>query len=130
MITGKRAKREAKQLFRICLANGSLDEHRAREVAQRLMAGDYRNGRAILAHFLRLLRLDRARHTANVESATPLPSDLQAAVESSLTRLYGSGLTTAFEHRPLLIGGMRIQVGSDVYDGSVLARLTELEKSF
>jgi F0F1-type ATP synthase delta subunit len=29
-----------------------------------------------------------------------------------------------------LIGGMRIQVGSDVYDGSVLARLAALEKSF
>jgi F0F1-type ATP synthase delta subunit len=29
-----------------------------------------------------------------------------------------------------LIGGMRIQVGSDVYDGSVLARLAAFEKRF
>jgi F0F1-type ATP synthase delta subunit len=29
-----------------------------------------------------------------------------------------------------LIGGLRIQVGSDVYDGSVRARLASLEQSF
>ena len=130
MITGKRAKREAKQLFRICLVNDFLDENRVREVARRLASGDHRNGPAILSHFLRLLRLDRVRHTAHAESATPLPSDLQAAVQSALTRQYGSGLTTAFAHRPSLIGGIRIQVGSDVYDGSVLARLAEMEKNF
>jgi F0F1-type ATP synthase delta subunit len=29
-----------------------------------------------------------------------------------------------------LIGGVRIQVGSDVYDGSILAGLVALENSF
>jgi F-type H+-transporting ATPase subunit delta len=36
-------------------------------------------------------------------------------------------LATSFEHKPELIGGMRIKVGSDVYDGSVKARLAALE---
>jgi F-type H+-transporting ATPase subunit delta len=31
---------------------------------------------------------------------------------------------------PALIGGMRIQVSSDVYDGSVRAGLESLQKSF
>ncbi len=130
MIINKQAKREAKQLFRFCLANGLLDENRVREVAQHLSVTGHRNGEPILAHFLRLVKLDRAQHTANIESAMPLPSDLQAAVQAILTRLYGVGLTTEFLHCPSLIGGIRIQVGSDVYDGSVLARLTELKKSF
>jgi F-type H+-transporting ATPase subunit delta len=39
-------------------------------------------------------------------------------------------LTTAFTQRPELIGGMRIQVGCDVYDGSVRAGLEALEKGF
>lgn len=130
MIINKQAKREAKQLFRLCLANGLFDENRVREVAQYLVATGHRNSGPILSHFLRLVKLDRAQHTANVESAMPLPPDLRAAVQSVLTRLYGLGLTTEFSHRPSLIGGIRIQVGSDVYDSSVLARLTELEKSF
>jgi F-type H+-transporting ATPase subunit delta len=77
-----------------------------------------------------LVKLDLAGRTATVESAAPLPPDLQAAVEAGLTRRYGPGLATAFVDRPELIGGMRIQVGSDVYDNSVRGALAALEKSF
>jgi F-type H+-transporting ATPase subunit delta len=59
----------------------------------------------------------------------PLPPDVQAATQARLRRMYGPGLTTLFSDRPALIGGMRIQVGSDVYDGSVLAGLAALERS-
>jgi F-type H+-transporting ATPase subunit delta len=124
------SKREAKQLFRFCLAGGSLDENRVRQVVRHVLAANYRNCPAILSHFLRLVKLDCDKHTANVESATPLPAGLQTATEDSLNRLYGPGLTTTFVQRPALIGGMRIQVGSDVYDGSVLAGLAALEKRF
>jgi F-type H+-transporting ATPase subunit delta len=60
----------------------------------------------------------------------PLPEDLRASVQTGLARTYGPGISTSFAHNPELIGGMRIKVGSDVYDGSVRARLAELEKSF
>jgi F-type H+-transporting ATPase subunit delta len=130
MKISKRAKREAKHLFRLCLVNSVLDENRVRHVAERVVAAGYRDCPAILAHFLRLVKLDRSRHTATIEGATPLPADMLAAIEAGLTRRYGPGLTAAFAHRPALIGGMRIQVGSDVYDGSVRAALTTLEKSF
>jgi F-type H+-transporting ATPase subunit delta len=130
MTISKRVKREAKQAFRLCLANGLLDESRVRQVARYLLTAGYRDCPALLAHFLRLVRLECAHRTAKVESATPLPSDLQAATQARLTRVYGPGLATAFVHRPSLIAGMRIQVGSDLYDGSVLARLGALEMSF
>ena len=91
-------------------------------VAQYVAAAGYRNCPAILAHFLRLVRLDRAQHTATIESASPLPADVQAAIQASLASRYGAGLNTVFTSRPSLIGGMRIQVGSDVYDGSVPRR--------
>jgi len=130
MKINKQAKREAKQLFRYCLVNGLLDENRVRNVVQHVVGASHRNCLAILAHFRRLVKLDLARHMANVESAAPLPPDLQAGIEAGLKRRYGPGLSTAFAHRPALIGGMRIQVGSDVYDGSVRGGLEALEKSF
>ena len=130
MKISKRAKREAKQLLRLCLVNGLLDEHRVRRVVQHVAAAGQRDYPAILSHFGRLVKLDLARRTATVDSATPLPEDLQTVIQAGLTRRYGPGLTTAFAHRPALIGGMRIQVGSDVYDGSVRAGLAALEKSF
>lgn len=130
MKISKRAKREAKQLFRFCLVDGMLDENRARQVVQRVVAAGRRDRPAILSHFRRLVKLDLARHAALIESAVPLPTDLQAVVEAGLARRYGPRLTTAFAHLPALIGGMRIQVGSDVYDGSVRAGLEELGRRF
>ena len=130
MKINKRAKREAKQLFRFCLVNSLLDENRVRQVVQHVVATGRRDCPAVLSHFGRLVKLDLARHTATIESATPLPEDLEAAVAAGLLRRYGPGLTTAFAQRPALIGGMRIQVGGDVYDGSVRAGLAALEQSF
>jgi F-type H+-transporting ATPase subunit delta len=130
MKISKRAKREARQLFRLCLVNRVLDEDRVRHVVQRVVAAGRRDCPAILSHFRRLVRLELARHTATIESVTVMPADVQAAIEAALMRRYGPGVTTTFAYRPALIGGMRIQVGSDVYDGSVRAGLTALAKRF
>ena len=130
MKTNKRARREAKQLLRVCLVDGVLDEGRVRQVVQRIVTAPHRDSGAILSHFERLVKLGLAQRAATIESAAPLPVDLQTAITAGLTRRYGSGLTTAFAHQPALIGGMRIQVGCDVYDGSVLGRLTTLQRSF
>jgi F-type H+-transporting ATPase subunit delta len=126
----KKAKDEARQLYHLCTVNGRLDENRVRQVVQRVIAAKRRDGSAILAQFVRLVRLDCARHTAAIESATPLPADVQAVIQAGLTRRYGPGLTMAFSQRPALLGGIRVQVGCDVYDGSVRAGLEALEKSF
>ncbi len=130
MKTARQTKREAKRLFRFCLVNGLLDEARTRQVVQRIIDARRRGGLALLSHFQRLVKLDSARHTAEVESAMPLPEDLRASVQAGLARVYGPGISPSFAHNPGLIGGMRIKVGSDVYDGSVRARLAELEKGF
>jgi len=126
----KQARREAKGLYRLCLVDGLLDESRVRQVVAGVVATGKRDCPAILAHFLRLVRLDSGRHAATIESATPLPADLQAAIRADLARRYGPGLTTEFVQLPALIGGIRIQVGCDVYDGSVRTALAALERSF
>jgi F-type H+-transporting ATPase subunit delta len=126
----KQARREAKHLYRFCLVSGLLDENRTRQVVQLVVATGKRDCQSILAHFKRLMKLDCSRHTATIESASPLPTDLQTVLQTGLTHRYGPGLTTEFAQRPELIGGMRVQVGCDVYDGSVRAWLEALEKSF
>jgi F-type H+-transporting ATPase subunit delta len=130
MKTNKQIKREAKRLFRLCLVNGFLDKGRTRQVVQRIIDDKRRGGLTLLSHFQRLVKLDLARHTAQVESAMPLPEDLRASVQAGLARTYGPGISASFADNPGLIGGIRIKVGSDVYDGSVLARLAALEKEF
>lgn len=130
MKTRRQIQRDAKRLYRVCLVNGALDEGRVRGIVQRVAAGGGPAGLAVLTRFQRLVRLDRAAHSATVESAAPLPDDLRASIESSLARMYGRGIATSFTANADLLGGVRVTVGSDVYDGSVQGRLAALEAEF
>jgi F-type H+-transporting ATPase subunit delta len=129
MKTTRRVRREARRLYRACVVDGLLDEGRAREAARRVAGAKRRASVPILSHFQRLVTLDAVRHRAVVESAAALPADLRASVETGVARLYGPGVSTSFAENPELIGGMRVKVGSDVYDGSVRTALLALEES-
>jgi F-type H+-transporting ATPase subunit delta len=111
----------------MCVVNGRLDDARVRQVANTLVASGRRGALSILSGFLRLVRLDRDQHLAVVESATSLTNDLKETVQARLVSVYGSGLATSFQQNAELIGGMRIKVGSDVYDGSIRRKLHALE---
>ena len=126
----KQIRREAKQLFRLCLVGGLLNDARVRQAVGKVLEARRRESFTLLSYFLRLVKLELSRHTAEVESATPLPAALQASILSDLERAYGPGISTSFALNAALIGGMRIQVGSDVYDGSVRAGLASLQRSF
>jgi F-type H+-transporting ATPase subunit delta len=130
MKISKQARREAKQLFRSCVAGGVLDENRARLAVTRVLELKPRGYVPILSHFQRLLKLDLDRRTATIESAVPLTPEVREQVQANLGKAYGAGLNITFAHNPALIGGMRIKVGSDVYDGSIRARLDALQESF
>ena len=127
MRSNKRTRRAARKYYRLCLVDGRLDADRARQVVQRIAAANQRGVIGILQDLARLVRLDRDRHRAVVETAADLPDDMRREVKADLDRAYGQGLETSFALNPDLIGGMRIRVGSDVYDGSDRARLAALE---
>jgi F-type H+-transporting ATPase subunit delta len=126
----KQAQRDARQLFRSCQVNGLLDENRVRQTVTLLSTQKPRGYVGILSRLHRLVKMDLEQHAARVESAAPLTPDLQADVTGEIKRKYGAGVSISFAQDPALIGGLRIQVGSDLYDGSVKMRLERLEQSF
>jgi F-type H+-transporting ATPase subunit delta len=130
MKISKQSRRDGKQLFRCCLDQGVLDGNRVREAVSKVAAAKPRGYIAILTHFQRLVKLEVDRRTAKVESPVPLSADSRSDVERKLSALYGQGLDISFAQNPALIGGLRIKVGSDVYDGSVQSRLAALQESF
>lgn len=130
MKISKQARREAKELFRSSIVNGVLDENRARQAVSKVAELKPRGYIEILSHFQRLVKLEIERRTAKVESAVALSPEMQADVTNRLARIYGQGLNISFAQNPALLGGLRIKVGSDVYDGSVQARLENLAESF
>lgn len=129
MKISKQARRDGKTLFTNCRVNGVLDENRVRQTVSAVIAQKPRGFVGILSHFQRLVKLDIERRTARVESATQLSDSLAASVKATLAQRYGQGLDVGFSVNPALIGGLRVKVGSDVFDGSVRARLNELAES-
>jgi F-type H+-transporting ATPase subunit delta len=130
MKISKQARRDGKSLFNTCKVAGVLDENRVRQTVSAVIAQKPRGYVAILSHFQRLVKLDIERRTARIESAVAVSDALQQSVQANLVARYGQGLNVSFSVNPALIGGLRVKVGSDVYDGSVKARLAELEANF
>jgi F-type H+-transporting ATPase subunit delta len=130
MKISKQARLEARRAFRACEVDGKFDESRARQVVSILADQKPRGYLGILTQFQKLVKLSDARRNATVESVGPLPPDYQAKVQADLKKVYGDGLNFTFKQNPTLLGGLRIQVGGDVYDGSVQGRLEALVESF
>ena len=130
MKISKQARRDAKELYRGTFVNGVMDEGRVRQTVQALLAQKPRGYVSILSHLQRLVKLEVERRSARIETATALSPAEQSAVQNNLSQRYGQGLNISFVQNPALIGGMRIKVGSDVYDGSVQGRLNALKESF
>jgi F-type H+-transporting ATPase subunit delta len=130
MKLSKQAQRSARELFRACLVNGVLDENRVRRAVALVLAHKPRGHLEIASRLLQLVKLEFQRRTARVESPGPLPPDLQAKVMERLKGIYGTAMNVSFVLNPVLIGGLRIQAGSDLYDGSVRARLDALARQF
>jgi len=130
MKISKQARRSARELFRSSLVNGVLDENRVRRAVALVLTKKPRGYIEILSCLQRLVKLDLEKRTARVESLAPLPPDFQGMVTKQLKKIYGAGMSVAFVRNPALIGGLRIQAGSDLYDGSVRHRLARLMESF
>jgi F-type H+-transporting ATPase subunit delta len=130
MKTPKHARRQAKSLFRSCFVNGVLDPDKTRQAVDQVLEVKPRGYIPMLTHFQRLIKLELQRRSARVESVEPLTSSLQSAIQSRLEQRYGPGLNLTFVQSPDLLGGVRIRVGSDVFDGSVRGRLDNLKDAF
>ena len=76
------------------------------------------------------MQLEVERRTVRVETFIPFNPLQQTALQSQLSGRYGPGLQFTFQQNPALIGGLRVQIGSDVYDGSLGGKLNELQESF
>lgn len=130
MVSTRQIRRDAKRLYRACLVQGRLDEQRVRQVLDLVLAERPRGYLRLLAYFHRLVKLELQRRTARVESAAPLDPELQSRLQERVHQRYGPGLLWEYQVAPELIAGLRLRVGSDVYDASVQGRLRELAESF
>jgi F-type H+-transporting ATPase subunit delta len=127
MTTVRQAARDARSLWRLCLVDGSPDADRVRHVVDQVIASGRQSRLAVLAGFLRLLKRDRDRRTAEVDSAAPLEDSTRNAIEAGLARRFGRAMATTFVVDPSLIAGLRLKAAGELFDDTVRARLAALE---
>lgn len=130
MKISKTAAATARRLFGLCQTGGRLDDAKLRSAVSRLVETKPREYAAVLAALQRLTRLELERRKVTVESAVELDAATRQRVVSGLARQYGPDLVADYLVNPSLIGGLRIRVGNDVFDGSVRGRLDRLASTF
>jgi F-type H+-transporting ATPase subunit delta len=126
MKISKDASRNARQLMRACIANGRLHSSRVKSVVKRVMEEKPRGYLPILSAFQRLVRLEIEKRTALIETVDFISPALRDQLRTDLQKKYGDDLEFNFVVNPELIGGLRVKVGSHVWDGSVRGRLDAL----
>jgi len=126
MKLSKEARKLSKQLFRESFTGGALDATKVGSVTDTVIRAKPRQYIAVLKEFARLIRLEAARRHAIIESAADLEAQEKTAILNTIRSKYGADATSEFKTIPALIGGLRIQVGSDVLDASIRSRLDRL----
>ena len=126
MKISREAQRKARKLFDASLVDGRLDSAKTLAVAEVIIKSKPRHFFQILKEFTRLTRLELDRHSAVIQSAVPLDTASQELILQTLkARDPQVEMTTSTN--PSLIGGTKIQLGSDVWDGTILARLEQIK---
>lgn len=128
MKINKETRQLSKELLRSSFTNGELDPVRISSLVKSLIEKKPRHYIRVLEAYKRLLRLEVDKRTATIETATELDLESGTEIVTNLKRKYGSGLATKFVVNKELLGGMRIRVGSDVWDSSVRNRLDRLQQ--
>ena len=130
MKISKTAAAAARRLFGLCQTTGRFDESKLSTVVTRLIEAKPRDYKAILSALQRLTRLELERRQVTVESAVSLDEPTRQRVVAGLASQYGPDLVVQYQITPELLGGLRIRVGNDVFDGSVKGRIDRLANAF
>jgi len=82
----------------------------------------------LVRRFAELAAKRQQRWIATVSVTRPLTETQTSRLQAGLNALYGRELKINMNVDPALIGGIRIQVGDEVVDASVVGRLGQLQR--
>jgi F-type H+-transporting ATPase subunit delta len=127
MKLNKEIRQLSRKMLQASFTDGQLDPGKVGSLVDSLVTHKPRNYIDVLKNYKRLLRLELQKRRATIETASDVDPAIRSEIIANLKNKYGNDLATEFQVDPQLLGGMRIRVGSDVWDGSVRNRLERLQ---
>ena len=128
MKISKEIRQLSRDMVRASYVDGAPNREKIQSFVRSVIEKKPRNYIRLLENYLRLLRLELDKHRATIESAAGLDPEVGQQILSDLEKKYGPHLTTEYVVNPALLGGVRVRVGSDVWDSSVRNRLERLQQ--
>jgi F-type H+-transporting ATPase subunit delta len=77
--------------------------------------------------FAELADQQKGIQQVRVSSAKPIDGTEQEQIKRELAQRLGKEVDVVFEVEPTLIAGLKIHIGSQVFDNTVLGRLTSMQ---
>ena len=127
MKLNKEIRQLSRKMLQASFTDGQLDSGRIGSLVDSVIREKPRNYISVLKNYKRLLRLEVEKRHATIETASEVDPAIRSEIVANLKSKYGNDLATEFHVDPQLLGGMRIRVGNDVWDGSVRNRLERLQ---
>ncbi|MCA4132176.1 F0F1 ATP synthase subunit delta [Arthrobacter sp. M4] len=126
-LTDPHASAEAKTALAKKLVPGASEEAKLL-IAQAVSSPRGLKPSRLVDDFASLAAKRQQRWIATVSVTRPLTVEQADRLQAGLNALYGRELKVNFSVDPALIGGVRVQVGDEVLDASVVARLSVLRR--
>ena len=122
----KKTTQLAKKLVELSKEDGVVTEARVSEVLTGLKQMKRRNYLIILKTYLVRLRRELALQTAVVSTHNLISDETLEEISAKYSAIYGRPIKAEVEKDNTLIAGVRVRVGDDLYDASLVGRLQRL----
>ncbi len=122
-VTDRRATSQARAQIVQALLAGKSQPETLRLAQQAILGARGRRFDRTIAGYLAIIAHRREQLSATVTSAVDLDADQSQRLAAALTRIYGRPVHLKVVLDPHIIGGIRVQIGDEVVDGTVLRKL-------
>ena len=126
MAADKQTKLLAKQLFKLSLVNGVVSPEQVTGVLGWVEKYAQRRPVALLKAYHHRIAIELAKSRAEVEHAGPVSDTTLKQIEAAMTKRYSRPVTATAKPNAKLLAGLRVRVGSDIYESSVAGQLATL----
>lgn len=110
------------------LLEGKVTDETRRLVRQAVVAPRGRSFDRTLQEYGRVAADRRSRLVAKVTATAPLTEEQRGRLGAALARIYGHEVQLNIELDPAVIGGIRVEIGDEVIEGSVVSRLDDARR--